>query len=157
MPASLPFSLEHDAHGKLVLRRADGTVRTGVHPVRAFPLSDPDGALSIVGTDGRELAWIERRDALDAATLALVDAELARREFTPVIERLIAVSTFSTPSEWTVQTDRGRTSFVLKGEEDIRRLGDGALLVTDSHGVGWRVVDQHALDRRSRRLLERFL
>jgi len=46
---------------------------------------------------------------------------------------------------------------VLKGEEDIRRLAGGALLVTDSHGIGYRIADAKALDRRSRRLLERFL
>lgn len=157
MTAWMPFSLEHDAHGRLVLRRADGSAHVGVHPVRAFPLSDPDGALSLVGADGREIAWIDRPHALDADTRARIDEELARREFAPVIERLLAVSTFSTPSEWTVQTDRGQTHFVLKGEEDIRRLHGGALLVTDSHGIGWRVVDMHTLDRRSRRLLERFL
>ena len=75
----------------------------------------------------------------------------------PVLERLLSVSTFSTPSTWTVQTDRGATQFVLKGEEDIRRLDGGALLVTDAHGVSYRVRDRLGLDRHSRRLIERFL
>ncbi|EFK97445.1 protein containing Region of unknown function DUF1854, partial [sediment metagenome] len=44
-----------------------------------------------------------------------------------------------------------------KGEEDIRRLSGQALLVTDSHGIGYRIPDARALDKRSRRLLERFL
>jgi len=157
MPASTDFTLERDAHGQLVLRSGDGRAHAGVQPVRAFPLSDADGALSLVGADGRELAWIAAAAALDTATRALIAEELARREFAPVIERLLAVSTFSTPSEWTVRTDRGETRLVLKAEEDIRRLGDGALLVTDSHGIGYRIADQRALDRRSRRLLERFL
>ena len=67
------------------------------------------------------------------------------------------MSTFSTPSVWQVDTDRGLTSFVLKGEEDIRRLKDGALWISDSHGIQFVVRDRRALDRRSRRLLERFL
>ena len=83
--------------------------------------------------------------------------ELAHREFMPTIERLVAVSTFSTPSTWTVDTDRGRTDFILKGEEDIRRLRDGGLLITDNHGMVFRVMDLKALDRGSRRLLDRFL
>lgn len=157
MAAVPPFTLERDAHGQLVLRGADGRAHAGVQPVRVFPLSDADGALSLVGTDGRELVWVEAPSALDAATRALIDEELARRDFAPVIERLLAVSTFSTPSEWTVRTDRGETLLVLKAEEDIRRLGDGALLVTDSHGIGYRIADLRTLDRRSRRLLERFL
>jgi hypothetical protein len=100
---------------------------------------------------------VQEPAALPAETRALLEEELARRAFAPVIEQLIDVSTFATPSVWHVRTDRGETTLVLKGEEDIRRLGGGALLVTDSHGIGYRIRDRRALDRRSRRLLERFL
>lgn len=149
--------LTRDAHGRLVLALADGTQHTGVVPVRAFPLSDPDGALSLVGTDGRECAWIERPVDLPAESRTLLGEELARRDFAPVIEALLEVSTFTTPSTWTVRTDRGMTTLVLKGEEDIRRLAGPTLLITDSHGIGYRIADARALDKRSRRLLERFL
>jgi hypothetical protein len=157
MNEQLDFSLQRDAHGRLVLRLADGSEHVGVQPVRAFPLSQPGGPLSLVGTDGREVLWVERPAELANDARSLIHEDLARREFAPVIERLIEVSTFSTPSTWTVRTDRGDTQLVLKGEEDIRRLGGAALLVTDSHGVGYRIPDERALDRRSRRLLERFL
>ena len=151
------FRLSRDDHARLVLTLADGSPQVGVVPVRAFPLSDPDGALSLVGPDGRECAWIDRLADLPADTRALLAEELSRREFAPVIEALLEVSTFTTPSTWTVRTDRGTTTLVLKGEEDIRRLSGPALLVTDSHGVGYRIADARALDKRSRRLLERFL
>ena len=62
-----------------------------------------------------------------------------------------------TPSTWRVDTDRSATTLVLKGEEDIRRLGGRALLVTDSQGLQFRVADVAALDRHSKRLLGRFL
>ncbi len=153
----LPFTLQRDAHGRLVLRTADGSEHVGVVPVRAFPLSAPEGALSLVGADGRERLWIEQPARLPAEARSVIEEELARREFAPVIEQLLEVSTFSTPSTWTVRTDRGTTTLVLKGEEDIRRLGGSALLVTDSHGIGYRIADARVLDRRSRRLLERFL
>lgn len=151
------LQLTRDAHGRLVLTLPDGVQHVGVVPVRAFPLSDPDGALSLVGTDGRECAWITRLAELPTAPRTLLADELARREFAPVIEALLEVSTFTTPSTWTVRTDRGTTALVLKGEEDIRRLAGTALLITDSHGVGYRIADARALDKRSRRLLERFL
>jgi hypothetical protein len=72
----------------------------------------------------------------------------------------VSVSTFSTPSQWTVETDRGPLQFVLKSEEDIRRLGgpgEGRLLITTSHNLQLFVPDRWALDKPSRRLLERFL
>ena len=46
---------------------------------------------------------------------------------------------------------------MLKGEEDIRRLGRAALLIASGHGIQFLVRDMGALDRHSRRLLERFL
>lgn len=149
--------LERNAFGRLVLTAADGVAHDGVVPVRAFPIAAPDEGVSIVGADGRELHWIERLSALPPAPRALLEAELASREFMPTILQISAVSTFSTPSNWTVETDRGSTSFVLKGEEDIRRLGHGALLIVDSHGIQFLVRDRLALDRRSKKLLERFL
>jgi hypothetical protein len=46
---------------------------------------------------------------------------------------------------------------VLKGEEDIRRLKSGELLIAASEGVQYRIADMSVLDKASRRLLERFL
>jgi hypothetical protein len=67
------------------------------------------------------------------------------------------VSSFGVPSTWTISTDRGEASFVLKAEEDIRRLDGGELLIASAHGVQFRIPDVKALDRGSRKLLERFL
>ncbi len=151
------FQLERNAFGRLVFTAANGERHVGVVPVRAFPIAAPDEGLSLVSAEGHELAWLERLDALPPPLRELLHEELASREFTPEILRLRSVSTFSTPSIWEVETDRGSTAFVLKGEEDIRRLGASALLIAGSQGVQYMVRDRHALDRHSRRLLERFL
>ena len=155
---SLPFQLHRNAHGRLVLTLADGTEHAGVLPVRAFPLAAPDEGLSLVGANGHELLWIERLDALPVPLRSLLQEELAVREFVPVIERICSVSGFSTPSTWQIETDRGPTQLVLKAEEDIRRLhGRTALRIVDADGVQYAVHDTNALDKESRRLLERFL
>jgi hypothetical protein len=151
------FALSRDPYGRLVLRDAAGVEHVGVVPVRAFPIGAPDEGLSLVSADGHELAWIERLDALDAPRRALVEQDLASREFVPEIRAIRAVSSFATPSTWTVDTDRGPTDLVLKGEEDIRRLGRTSLLIADRHGIQYLVRDIGALDRPSRKLLDRFL
>ena len=151
------LTVQRDAHGHLPLTLGDGTVHDDVHPVRAFPLSDPDGALSIVGADGRERLWVADPATLPADVQTLIRDELEVRWSRAEIQGLLDVSTFATPSDWTVQSDRGQRVLVLNAEEDIRRLGDGRLLVTDRHGVAHIIVNPAALDRRSRRLLERFL
>jgi hypothetical protein len=151
------FQLERDAFGRLVLVFTTGERHEGVVPVRAFPLAAPDEGVSLVGTEGHELVWIDSLAATPPAVHSLLLEELAAREFVPEIRRVKAVSTFSTPSVWTVETDRGDTDFVLKTEEDIRRLGRGGLLIAAGVGVQFSVRDMAALDRGSRRLLERFL
>lgn len=151
------FRLARDAAGRLVFTTADGQVHAGVLPVRAFPISAPDDGFSIVTAEGRELAWIARLADLPDDARALAGEALATREFLPEIRRLVRVSSFATPSTWTVETDRGPTAFVLAGEDDIRRMSASMLLVADAHGVQYLIRDHHALDRASRRLLDRFL
>jgi hypothetical protein len=151
------FQLTRNAFDRLVLTAADGNVCEGVVPVRAFPIAAPGEGIALVGPDGHEAGWIERLDQLPAALLQLVEEELARREFMPQILRLREVSSFATPSTWKIETDRGETTLVLWGEEDIRRLGKSGLLIEDSHGIHFLVRDINGLDRASRRLLDRFL
>ncbi len=157
MTTAIDFQLQRNAFGRLVFTDAAGQVHDGVVPVRNFPIASPDTCLSLIGPDGHELAWIARLADVPADLRALLEAELAQREFVPQIRQLVAVSSFATPSTWTVETDRGTTDFVLKGEEDIRRLGSGQLLIADSHGVQYLLRDLKALDRPSRKLLDRFL
>jgi hypothetical protein len=151
------FELARDTFGRLVLTDAQGERHVGVTPVRAFPLSAPNEGVSLVGSEGRELVWVDRVDRLPAPAQALLNEELAVRDFAPTLLKLHRVSSFGVPSTWTVSTDRGDTSFVLKAEEDIRRLEGGALLIASAHGVQFRIPDAKALDRASRKLLERFL
>jgi hypothetical protein len=151
------FRLARDAFGRLVFTAADGTVAEGVVPVRAFPISAADEGVSLVSPDGKEVAWFDRVTDLPTEARTLVEAELASREFMPEIKRIASVSSFATPSTWQVETDRGATALVLKGEEDIRRLGRTALLIADANGIQFLVRDIQALDRASRKLLDRFL
>ena len=153
----MSLQLQRNAFGRLVLTDAQGQAHVGVVAVRAFPISAPEVGISVVDVDGHELAWVPRLDELDDARRTLLTEALEQREFMPRLLRVTAVSSFATPSTWSVETDRGPTSFVLKGEEDIRRLGPGLLIVNDAHGVQYLIQDLMAMDRHSRKLLDRFL
>lgn len=155
--AAVDFQLDRDAFGRLVLTTADGATHVGVVAVRAFPIGAPDEGIALMGTDGHELAWINRVADLGPVPRELIEAHLASREFVPEIKAIRDVSSFATPSTWTVATDRGETSFVLKGEEDIRRLARSTLLIADRHGVQFLIRNTADLDRHSRRILDRFL
>jgi hypothetical protein len=142
----------------LELTDAHGQVFAGVVPVRAFPIQSPEVGISMVSADGHEVAWIDGLSDVPEPAQTLVRETLATREFMPVIHRIDGVTSFSTPCTWSVQTDRGPNEFVLRGDEDIRRIGkDNALLIADVHGIQYLVRDQFALDAHSKRILDRFL
>ena len=152
------FQLMRNAFGKLVFSSNDGTeVHEGVVPVRAFPIAAPESGIALVNADGRELAWFDRLSDLPAPMRAMLEEELANREFLPEIRQIKHVSTFAVPSTWEVETDRGATTLVLKGEEDIRRVAQATLIIADTHGVQFLIRDMQALDKASRKILDRFL
>lgn len=123
--------LERDALGRLVFVDAKGERHIGVHPVRAFPITATGGGIAIMNSFGKELHWFPNIAAISEADLQLIEEDLAEREFMPVIEKILKVSTFATPSIWDIETDRGPTRIRLKGEEDIRRIAGKTLLIAD--------------------------
>ncbi len=152
-----PFGLARNAFGLLILTTAQGDRFEGVVPVRAFPIQSPEDGIALVHTDGHEAAWIDRLDAVPEPAQGLIREELASREFMPEILSIESVTSFSTPCTWHVLTDRGDTRFVLRGDEDIRRVGLTILLVTDSHGIQFLIRDREKLNKESRKILDRFL
>ena len=151
------FTLKRDSYGQLVLTTKNGESHAGVVPVRAFPIAAPDEGIALVNSEGHEVGWVERIADLPPAIAQLVEEELASREFVPEIERILDVSSFACPSTWQVATNRGQSSLILKGEEDIRRLSQSRLIIADSNGIEFLIRDIGTLDRHSRKLLDRFL
>lgn len=151
------IQLRRDAFGKLVFTTAEGEEFVGVIPVRAFPIQAPTRGISLVRDGGKEVAWIDDLGEQPEAIRALVAEELEGREFIPEILTIREVSSFATPCTWYVTTDRGETAFVLKVDEDIRRVGEASLLIADSHGINFLVRDMFRIDKGSRKILDRFL
>jgi uncharacterized protein DUF1854 len=157
LPQLVAAKLLFDPWGRLVLTEAGGRQHVGVEVVRAFPLSSPRRGLSVFDGDGRELAWIDDLDALPPELRRTIEEQLSRREFVPIIRRVHSISAAVEPSDWEVETDRGRTRFLLKSEEDVHPLSDDSALITDAHGIRYLIPDIRRLDPASRRLIERFL
>ncbi|MEQ1778607.1 MAG: DUF1854 domain-containing protein [Nitrosomonas sp.] len=157
MNSTLGYQLSRNSYGRLVFTNQSGLVQEGVVPVRSFPITEPDQGIALIDPNGHELAWIDRLTDLPEDYRVLIESELASREFMPEIKRILKVSSFITPNTWRVETDRGDATFILKGEEDIRRLTLSALMITDSHGIHFLIRDRLSLDRHSRKLLDHFL
>ncbi len=152
-----PFRLHHDALGRLVLTQADGQEFVDVEPSRAFPISDPSNRISIRDSRGREIRWIESLAELPPDVREVLETDLHRREFMPIVKRIVHMTAFTEPSQWDVETDRGRTQFLLGNEDDVHRLEGHRAVIIDTHGIRYLIPDTRKLDYHSRRILERYL
>src|SRR5438552_14764770 len=83
------FALTRDQWGQLVFVNTNGEKHTNVTPITLFPISEPDAWISIRAADGAELACVAEPHKLPTETWKLLKEELARREFVPVIERIV--------------------------------------------------------------------
>ena len=149
--------LERNLQGRWDWTDAQGARHEQVVVVRAFPVTAPAQGVGVMDAEGHELAWFDRFEHVPQPLQDRLREAIQEREFLPEIQRLKAVSSLVTPSVWTVQTDRGEARFMLKGEEDIRRLTGKTLIVSDVDGVQYLIRDPLALDKHSRKLLDRFM
>ena len=151
------FSVVQRPDGSLALIRDGQLLVSPVFPVLAFPFSSPGEGIALVDEYGKEYCWLDHVEQLDPESAHLLVQHIAIREFRPVINRIVGVSSYATPSNWTVQTNRGASKFELPSEESIRRLGGGRLVLTHSNGMQYLIQDLFKLDARSRQILARFM
>ncbi len=156
MMASDQLTLARDADGRLWAKDRRGGEQVAVLPRRCFPLSRPGGFVSLVDERHHERALIEQVDELDPASRQALLAALAASEFLPLVVSIARVRHEATWSEWLVETDRGRRSFIVEQEDHIRRLEDGRHLITDSFGMRFVIPVPEKLDEESRRWLARY-
>lgn len=145
---------ELDTLGQLTMFAGGSTRVENVRPIRLFPLSRPDHWIAILDATGREVCCIDGLEMLVPSQRTILEQELEKREFVPILKRILWVSGNSEPCEWKVETDRGNTSFILNDEKDVRRLGDQQVLVVDSFGIRYIIPDRNKLDSYSKRVVE---
>jgi hypothetical protein len=151
------IALAYDPFGRLMLTTSTGETHAGVVPVRGFPFSAPTTCISFCDEGGHEVYFLPDIAQLEGPARDLLEADLARREFIPMVRSIHSVSAGAEPTKWHVLTDRGETQFTLNNEDNIRRMGPHGALITASHGIRFRIEDTRALDPHSRRILRRYL
>ncbi len=148
------FELARNRWGRLVMTDENGNQHEDVSVVPLFPITEPRKWISIITSDGKEIASIENPEEYSSEIQEHLKNELTYRDFVPRISKVLQVSGTSEPCEWHVETNHGPTRFVLKSEEDIRRLSVHEVIIVDANGGRFRVDDTRKLDARSLRYIE---
>jgi hypothetical protein len=140
---------------EVFLKFADSDSKTAVKVVRARPISTKSSEVAFVGPDKQELLLVESLDALDPASRAVAEEEIARRYIFPHITGVFAAKAVFGVRYWHVETDLGERHFALKNAaKNAVWLTDDHLVLTDTLGCRYEVPSLAALDPRSRAAIE---
>jgi hypothetical protein len=130
-----------------------------VQVARAFPLSLPDRYIGLRDDKDKEIGMLVTLDGLDRDSRAILDEELARRYFVPKILRFISFTEDFGNYTFTVETDRGESTFPVSNLRDslTELLPRGRYLLTDREGERYEIPDIERLDAKTYALLQRFV
>jgi hypothetical protein len=164
IPAPLPtdpasFELRIFDPKRIRLFRTAGVTRltwenerswTKVAVARAFPLSDPNHYIGFLDGAGKDIGLVYDPDPLDPDSRRIVDEELEKRYFVPVVERVLYCKEEFGTVYWTVETDRGEKEIVVRNLRDnLQELGASRVIITDVDGNRFEFPDTNKLDNKS--------
>ena len=124
-----------------------------VVPMYSFPLSMRDQYISLRDMEGDELGMIKNLDELDKDSRKLLEEELRRRYFTPVIREIKSISDKFGIVEWEVETDRGPKKFLTRSLHDSLKEAGAGFIITDMENNRYEIRDYSHLDARSASIL----
>ena len=153
----------------LVFERTEGgflSLRIGrkkpyqrINVYRSFPLTSRREYISIRDGEDHEIGIIMSLDDLPVDTARLLDEELDRRYFAPVIEKIVSLKEEFGYIYWDVVSDAGSCRFTVKGgENNVSLLSGDTLLIIDVDGNRFEFPDyENRADSKSLKLIETML
>ena len=125
---------------------------------RAFPLSDPDHYLGFLDGGGKDIGLLVDPGPLDSESKQIVDEELEKRYFVPVVERVLSVKEEFGTVYWKVETDKGPKEIVVRNLRDnLQELSSTRVIIIDVDGNRFEIPDTNKLDGKSLGIIMRNL
>ena len=146
-----------DAEGGLVVR-CDGEEIAVTSVMTAFPISRPGTMVSLRDDEGNEVAIIDNIGRLDNTSRYIIQQELEKSYFMPVITDFIYSEEKLGVLTMEVDTDKGPRTFQIRNfRKCIRQLGKGRVLIRDVDGNRYEVKHWPSLSSRGRNILMEYL
>ena len=136
-----------------------GGVRQRAFLCRQFPFELEWEFISVMNAENEEIGIIRRVSDFSEDTQALLRAELERRYYSPVIERILSVKERFGFSYWKVIcVGEGEVNFTLRDTyRSIIRAGETRAILVDANGNRFEIPDTSRLDRKSYKRIELYL
>lgn len=136
------------------LKTSDGQFFEKLEPRRLFPVSKASEYITLLDTEGKEIAIIRNlkdisKDSCDVIAYSLNDYYLV-----PHITRIISTTEKYGTLHWCVDTDRGIKYFDIRNRNhDIKVYSDGRVRIRDSDDNRYVITDYRKLDGHSKKQL----
>ena len=133
---------------------SDGKVLKGLEPRRLFPVTKSEEYITLLDSDGEEVAIIRSLRDLDADSAQIIRNSLDDYYLVPKIVKIYSIADKNGKVHWEVLTDRGYKEFDIKNRNSDVKVGkDGRVRVRDSDDNRYTIDDYKTLDKHSRRQL----
>ena len=130
----------------------DGRVFEKLEPRRLFPVSRIDEYITLLDSDGIEIAVIRKLTDIDDKSREIIGYSLDDYYLVPHITKILSISEKNGKVHWIVETDRGYKEFDVRNRNhDVRVYSDGRVRVRDSDDNRYIISDYRKLDSHSRR------
>lgn len=132
------------------LKLSDGRVFEKLEPRRLFPVSRASTYITMLDSEGVEVAMIRSIDALEQISRAVIQDSLNDYYLVPEITKIISVTEKYGTLHWSVETDKGYKEFDIRNRNhDIKVFSNGRVRVRDSDDNRYIITDYNMLDRHS--------
>ncbi len=145
--------LRRDEYTDLILEYRGERKPVTAH--RAFPLTAAGQFIVLKGIDGTEVGAIRDIAGLDDESRNILESDLERTYFAPVILQVNKLEEKFHIPKWDVETDSGHRVFEVRSRRrDIRVMSGGRILLRDADGNRYEIPDYRRLDPVSRAFVE---
>lgn len=132
----------------------DGTVFKKLEPRRLFPVSRADTYITLLDSEGVEVAIIRALSELNKESYDVIEYSLNDYYLVPRIVRILSVTEKYGTLHWSVETERGFKEFDIRNRNhDVKVYKDGRVRVRDSDDNRYIITDYRKLDKHSRNQL----
>ena len=121
---------------------------------RMFPITGLRKYISLIDTEGNEIAVIRNIDDLLPDSKAVIEKCLDEYYMIPRITKFIKMSEKFKIWMWTVETDKGIFTFEIRNHiTAIKPLYDNRILIKDANDNRYEIPDYTKLDKKSQKMI----
>ena len=136
------------------LKTKDGQFFEKLEPRRLFPVSKASEYITLLDTDGKEIAVIRNLKDISKESYEVIAYSLNDYYLVPHITKIISTTEKYGTLHWCVDTDRGIKYFDIRNRNhDIKVYSDGRVRIRDSDDNRYVITDYRKLDSHSKKQL----